>query len=629
MALALATAGIALLLLGLISCRYAQQVEPPGTARRLSSKSGFLSNANEIRTFTWTKPTRTVLEAFQAAFPQANTFFAATFEEGYDGTGTYSWSHVVSWVDVELLKGLDPFDEYDGKVPIPWDATSEEGDQLAPGQYVGYSRRQVCYIVAKSLVGASLDGYDHGLKRFMFKKNRFGNCEAQSGEFGKSWWGLLTACAADSSLMGGSQGPMLIVAKGKAGVDPQTLLEMSESLPLADAGFQLCRYGDGGEGGGALPGVPEVPKTRCQPPDVWTHPGTDFMSVGEENGQAAQDMSGDQLGGNPYGTTCGIDGGQDQRLAVYMPEVSALTFFLSSNENKPQLGQPSWILGARMLFKGLDGTGRFSAQFQLDSKARLTSDLVEVSIGKRQVQISSSKPLAAFKSATFADTAEEGAVQAARKNRLPQQRNGGKLGKSTFRELVAHWHRGAALDSYAEDLHPLMKAVAKSIGAGPWSAGLSYGDSQLGMLAMWIGHAVAAQSWGGSGSIPLDYYLYSSYVENQGNQCFLHSSASCILCMSACQHHKPAAGTFWAPSTASMSWDKSNPCVFGGDEACSENGLETIMWTFGLKHAGPLWQAVEDVLERHYGSVSKSVFDLLMERELDMRMQGLKPPVTG
>jgi len=639
-AFAAATAGLVLLLLGLSSLRSspmsARQVEPPAAGRRLSSGSGFVSNAANVRYFAWTKPTRSVLEALQDAFPNPDAdFHDKTFEEGHENVDKYSWSHVVSWTDVELLNGDDPFQEQGGKVPVPWDTTAE-GDQLAPGQYVGYSRRQVCYIVAKSLVGAGLDGYDHGLKRFMFKTTEYCKCEPQTGDFGKSWWGLLTACAADPTLKGGAQGPMLIVAKGRAGADPQHLMDASDHVPLADAGFQLCRYGDEKWIDEGLPGVPEVPRTRCRPPDHWTSPGIDFMSVGGENGQAVQAMSGDWVGGNAYGTACNMDGGQDQRLVLFMPEVSALAFFLSKSADTaggdasrpPQLGQPIWILGARMLFAGLDGTSRFSAQFHLDSKAKLKSDLVDVWIASSTFQMSTSKPFVAFKSFDFTDASDDFAVKAARKNQLKQQRNGGKVGNSTFRQLVAQWHRGVSLDSYDNDLHPLMKSVVKYIGAGPWAAGLAYGDSQLGLLAMWIGHALAAKSWGGSGRIPLDYYLYSSYVENQGNQCLLHSWDACTACLKTCLDDKPPAGTWWAPSQAAMSYDKSNPCVFGGDGACSKNGLETIMWNFGLKHTGPLWRAVEEVLSKSHADVSKSVFDLLMERDMDIRMKGLKPPVS-
>ena len=34
--------------------------------------------------------------------------------------------------------------------------------------------------------------------------------------------------------------------------------------------------------------------------------------------------------------------------------------------------------------------------------------------------------------------------------------------------------------------------MVKSVGIGPWSAGLSFGDSTLSFIALWIGQAVVA-----------------------------------------------------------------------------------------------------------------------------------------
>merc|ERR1719210_2421972 len=93
-----------------------------------------------------------------------------------------------------------------------------------------------------------------------------------------------------------------------------------------------------------------------------------------------------------------------------------------------------------------------------------------------------------------------------------------------------------ALHSYSNDIQPLLRAVVSSVGVGPWLAGLWWGDSQLGFLASWLGHAIAAASWAGSGGVapPLDYYLYSAFTENPGNQCFVHSSANCRACLAHC-----------------------------------------------------------------------------------------------
>lgn len=64
------------------------------------------------------------------------------------------------------------------------------------------------------------------------------------------------------------------------------------------------------------------------------------------------------------------------------------------------------------------------------------------------------------------------------------------------------------------------------MGSGPWYSGLWWGDSQLGIAAMWIAHAAAAHSWGGHGALPLDYYMYSAFTENPSNQCFVHANSA-------------------------------------------------------------------------------------------------------
>lgn len=53
---------------------------------------------------------------------------------------------------------------------------------------------------------------------------------------------------------------------------------------------------------------------------------------------------------------------------------------------------------------------------------------------------------------------------------------------------VLHFHLLKTSDAKVVRL----KTVVKSIGIGPWGAGLSFGDSSLSFFAIWIGHAAAA-----------------------------------------------------------------------------------------------------------------------------------------
>lgn len=594
----------------------------------------FTTNAKTVKSFPWTKPTKTMLEAFEDVFPNAQGFWDVTFKESARQTAI-TWSHVVSWLDVELLDGPDPFKAHKGEVPVPWDTVPEgkqttAADQIEPGQYVAYSRRQICFIVAKTLIGSNTDGYNNGLARYLSKEG-FGGCVPKQDKYAKALFALLAACAGDPSLSGGKQGPMVIVAKPQASTDLHSLQDMSRNINLADAGLRLCRFDDGHDPNKALlAGVPAAPEAVCQQPTTKT-PGVDFMSPATAVGQAVQDMSQEFLGGHIYGAACAPSGGQDERLLMFMPEASVLAFFLSQAEDKsgpPQLRQPAVILGARMLLKGLDGTARFEEWFKLDSNAKLVSDLVSVNVGGKNMRISTSKPLFGFGSGNqdmLGSPPPAWKVRNARLNKQAQQRDG-TTGRYSFGSLVTTWYVVLSLTSYSADLTEALQKTVRSVGSGPWSAGLTFGDSQLGILAMWIAHALAVQSWGGSGKVPLDYYLYSAFTENPGNQCLLHSMDNCKKCLWRCNSNKPPPSSFWMPDTGLMSqYDRSNPCVNGGEASCPAHGLEDVMWNFGLKRAGLLWQRVEEVLQQP-GDASKPVFDLLIETVIKERLDGLSPP---
>lgn len=408
------------------------------------------------------------------------------------------------------------------------------------------------------------------------------------------------------------------------------LKELSDHFPLADSGFRLCRYDDGAIADqDYLPGVPRTPPSMCKQPSA-DEPGVDFMSTSvREKGQALQYMSAGLLGGYTYGNACNIGGGQAERTMNMMPEVSALVFFLSQAKT-PELRQPAWIMGARMLLSGLDGTGQFNSQLAPDEHARMHSDLVQVQVQSKRFKVSTSKPLVGFMSENqgmVPFNSPKWRLAKARLNQLAEQRDGSPTGKYGFRRQIAQWYRSVSLESYSEDLHAMMKKVVKSVGAGPWMAGLWFGDSQVGVLAMWIGQALAAQSWGGSGALPLDYYMYSRFTENAGNQCFVHSKAACQKCLWTCNRNIPDHTTWWMPADALMSdADTTNPCVVGGDNSCGVHGLEDIVWNFGMKHAGDLWNTAEHIMKTHRGDVSHTLFDLIMQQLTHDRMAGVKPP---
>lgn len=303
---------------------------------------------------------------------------------------------------------------------------------------------------------------------------------------------------------------------------------------------------------------------------------------------------------------------------VYYPEVSALTFFLSEAGpdgvyGPPQLRQPAWILGARRLRIGIDGTCRFEHVFELDPSVPMTSDLVDVQVDGKDFKISRSKPFLAFMSENqgFLGWPESaGALGLARRNKEPRQRDIDPAGKHSFEKQVRAWYRAVALTSYASEMQPVLKAVVGSLGVGPWGAGLWWGDSQLGFLASWIGHAIAAATWGQS--LPLDYYLYSAFTENPGNQCLVHSAANCEACMQRCT--ASAAGSqhaFWLPGAAFRQPGNPDPCATTAAD-CGRAGIEEVVQAFSPQKASALWEAVEVALRRAQGAqITDTVFDLL------------------
>lgn len=569
-------------------------------ALTISDDGAYITNAEGTQVFAWGAPTRTAEASWNDAFPGNYGWSNVQFAEQKAGSGSWTREAVLAWVKTELLGGPDPFAAQGGQVPVPWPAAPGD-DQLGPGQYVAYSRRQVCFITAKSLLGSQTLGYNNGLLRFMEIAQR----PARKGDFGRAWWLLLAACAADPSLQGGAQGPRLLAAKAAASPDVSVVRNASEAAPLSGADLRVCRYGDGGRS--SLAGLSSVPPAGCASPG--SGPGKDFMTGGLQ-GQATQDISAAWLGGYVFGNADGLGGGQDERLMVYFPEVSALAFFLSqSPSSSPQLRQPAWILGARPMGLGIDGTCRFDRPVNPNAALPMTSDLIDVTLGGQNFTMSSSRPFVAFMSESQGFLPASRGLYWARMNREPMQR--AVNGQYAFANQVRAWYRSLALTSYAQDVQPILKMMVQSVGTGPWLAGLWFGDSQLGLLASWLGQAIAAPTWGGN--FPLDYYIYSAFTENPGNQCFVHSAQNCAACLQACVQNPITKISYWLPDAAYM--DRSgNPCVLGGAQYCGQKGIEDLVASYASKTAQELWNDLEAALARSGAQTpaASTVFDLML-----------------
>lgn len=607
-----------------------------------------MTSEPRTRTFAWEPPTLDIRTVFANTHPQRRSR-GWRYNEGHGVQ--LSWETAVSWVEHDLLAGSDPFSAHGGRVPVPWPASATTGapleDQLSPGGYVGYSRRQLCYIGAKALIGARTRGYDSGLLRFMSMRPSWTSCTPRSGDFGRSVVELLAACAADPTLANGAQGPMILVGKAAAPQSMATTRTSASTAPLRGA-VRLCAYDVGTED--ALRGLGSdanatVPTAGCEPPQSETSgPGVDFMSGGKRHlpGQALVDISAAFGGGYIYGNVCGLGGGQDERLMVYMPEVTLLVFFLSHSQTldqgnaRPQLRVPFWILGARSLMLGLDGQGRYDMRLEADEDVPFESDLATVDVdagdGSRlSVQLSSSRPFLAFMSLTqdflgVPESAHGADVLAARVNRQPRQR---QVTSSwfAFGRQVRAWVTAVSPGSYHPSIARVVRALVRSVGSGPWGAGLWWGDSHAFLLASWIGQAIAASDWSGnsargdvgSGSLvttPLDYYLYSTFTENPGNQCYMLGRAACEQCAAYCARRPLPATAYWLPDWGFFGGGRAgsaSACAGYGSAAqyCGERGVGEVLAAWRGRTALELWDALEARMRAAGDNTSETIFDLL------------------
>ena len=615
--------------------------------------SGFTTSEN-VRTFAWTAPTLTVRKALANAYPDR---IARGWRFDEINT-TLAWDDLVAWVQAELLGGVDPFAEAAGRgrVPVPWPADRKE-DNLPAGGYVGYSRRQLCFLVAKAMIGARADGYNSGLARFLSKRPGWvgANCTPRQGDFGRSFTELLATCAADPTLAHGAHGPMLLVAKGRRPPSVTSLRAAAVNASLTYGSVRLCAYTASPQPAaipltGAEHFVP-VPSEGCLSPPADDHgfrdrgPGIDFLSGGSRHsaGQAIQDISADFGGGYVFGNVCGLGGGEDERLMVYMPEVAALVFWLSASQlvdqgdPRPQLRVPFWVLGARSLLQGLDGEGRYDRRVATDPRVPFKNDLAIVALPRtagvgasRMVRLSTSRPFAAFMSPNqdflgVPESAHGADVRTSRHNRHPRQRAIDQSLRYSFEHQVAAWYGAMAPNQYHPAVRPAWRALVSSIGAGPWGAGLWWGDSQVMFLAAWLGQVLAGSSGSGGSDVPLDYYLYSAFTENPGNQCLVLGRAACRECLAACADRPLPASAYWLPDWAFFGNGDAKMCVGHGsraaaEELCGETGVADVIATYTGGSVSRLWMAAESAMSRV--SVNSTVFDLML---LDRRPPDLGP----
>jgi len=140
---------------------------------------------------------------------------------------------------------------------------------------------------------------------------------------------------------------------------------------------------------------------------------------------------------------------------------------------------------------------------------------------------------------------------------------------------------------------------------------------------MWLGHAIAAPTWRSvktdESPLPLDYYMYSAFTENPGNQCYVHSGDSCKRCVSACG--TPPDSALWLPGFAytgapdDAGWGPppsgAKACVTDS-YSCGKLGLQDVVSVYATKTAEQLWADVEAALRGDAAAVNLNVFDVLL-----------------
>eukprot|EP00930_Biecheleria_cincta_P043040 TRINITY_DN29598_c0_g1_i1.p1 TRINITY_DN29598_c0_g1~~TRINITY_DN29598_c0_g1_i1.p1 ORF type:complete len:661 (+),score=104.59 TRINITY_DN29598_c0_g1_i1:178-2160(+) len=528
----------------------------------------------------------------------------ASFNEG---TGEATASSVSAYTR-ELLTGPSPFGGSRGTVKIPAGGPGTS-DQLKWGEYVAYTRRQVCYIAANIVAGSTACDYDSGLTK-LIPPNKCQSSIHKSG-FNRALIGLLAACSVDPTMAGGAQGPLLVVAKSTAELDkaPDFSSEAARRTSMRDAELRTCRFRDAvGSQHDTLPGLNKTPSSACH-----VETSTDFMrETNSMQGQVVVDITAAWIGGYILAAGgCGdFNGGQDERLMTFMPEVMVLSFFMSQTASPVDsagvsLLIPAYIIGARKVFAGLDGTSRdagpdFNAgRPHINAAMPMTSDLVSVQVNGVTRNISGMSPFLGFQSINQNSGLGKD-VPPARLNRNPLQVL--TTGEYSFANQIKAFYNAVSLSSWHPDVRGMLETMVVSIGTGPWGSGVWWGNSQLFFIVMWMGHALAAQTWGKN--LPLDYYIYSSFTENPSNQCLVHSREDCESCLRACDNAgNPFPGPDqryccmepgkpWIPSPGLFAGKACIPPSYAGS-VCGANGLAQFVERYRGVTVAELWLEVE------------------------------------
>jgi hypothetical protein len=253
----------------------------------------------------------------------------------------------------------------------------------------------------------------------------------------------------------------------------------------------------------------------------------------------------------------------------------------------------------------------------------MNSDLVTVQINGEDQHISGANPFLGFQSINQESGLAYG-VPSARINQNPLQIL--TEGPYSFANQVAAWYNAVSLTSWHPEVQVMLKRMVVAIGSGPWGSGVWWGNSQLFFIVAWMGQALAAQTW--EQTLPLDYYIYSSFTENPSNQCLVHSKGDCEACLKACDNDGSAwpgpdqryccmePGKDWIPSPG-LYGDKACIPESYASSVCGAKGFSDVYEKYEAGNVGDLWSEVERRIQ-DIDLTTSTIFDVLLNADGDL-----------
>lgn len=434
----------------------------------------------------------------------------------------------------------DPFHAGDGGRRVPWLDFNNVGE----GKVVAITQRQLAFIVANAIMGNTIPAQD-GLSVSLAK------CAARDPSATAYLFSLLSLLAVLSQeLQGGEQGSLLIAATPRS-VSWDWRGKAESHVMLRP---EICEQEAGGKPCGLK----------------------DFMTGGTEY-QAVTDIAGDVVGGGAQ--LCDLANSQDESLVQFYGEALAFAFFAGKSGRLPV---PWTLLGARRYLSDISGQSSPGAPFF--SKCghipgtnwlndEISAETVVVHVDGR----SRNMPKSAFVAVASKCAACNGCkVNDAVLNQCEAQR-------LQLDADVALWYQAYEATMYNAVIQDAFRSVVRRIGTGPWGAGVWYGDSQQYFLTTWLATSLLGQN-----DVTMDYYVYSNFCENPGNQCFVLGGEMCKSCLSR---------------------SGGNP-YFVSKERCGEMGVQDIISRFQGMNVKTLYAQLQSRKQRN---TDRQVFDLVAD----------------